>query len=500
MHRVETRSNRVSHSATRDAREFLVSRRDFFSRVGDGLFGAALAYLLGADLFPYNVALASNASPKVYDLKPRRPHFEPKAKAVIHLFMNGGPSQVDLFDPKPSLKKYEGQPPSRELANDIEFIEQAGGLMPSPFKFSKRGDSGIELSELMPHLSQQADNISLIRSMFTTHFNHEPAVYFMQTGRAFSGSPCLGSWVVYGLGSESQNLPAYVVLDDPKGLPVNGIQNWQSGWLPPVYQGTRMRSEGAPLLNLQLQEDFPSPVLDVARAILNRLDTAHRVERPLYPQLDARIASYELAARMQLSATDALDTSQESEQTREMYGLNQEVSASYGRRCLMARRLVERGVRFVQIYIESQIWDNHSNLQKDLRYCCEKTDRPVAALLTDLKQRGLLDSTLVVWGGEFGRLPFSQVGPDQGNAGRDHGPGGFTVWLAGGGIKAGMVYGATDEIGYKAVENPVSVHDFHATLLHQLGMNHRDLVYDHHGLNERLTGVEPARVVEEILA
>jgi uncharacterized protein (DUF1501 family) len=259
-----------------------------------------------------------------------------------------------------------------------------------------------------------------------------------------------------------------------------------------------MRSEGSPLLNLKAQDEFPRPVSDLARSIVRRLDSNHRQARPGNPELDARIASYELAARMQMSATDALDISQESAATHEMYGLNNEVTASYGRRCLMARRLVERGVRFVQIFIESQIWDNHSNLSTELSACCAKTDQPAAALLRDLKQRGLLDSTLVIWGGEFGRLPLSQMRSK--TAGRDHGPGGFSSWLAGGGVKKGYVYGATDDIGYKAVVDPVSPHDFHATILHLLGMDHEKLVYNHNGLNERLSGVEPARVVDRILA
>ena len=477
----------------------LPSRRDFFGRAGDGLFGGALAYLLGSDLFVTNPALAASAS-RVADLRPRPSHFEPKAKAVIHLFMNGGPSQVDLFDPKPVLEKFSGQLPSREVANNIENIEEAGGLMPSPFKFSRFGQSGTEIADVLPNLANHVDDIALIRSMYTTHFTHEPAIFIMQTGRMLSGRPSMGAWIVYGLGSENQNLPAYVVLDDPKALPINGIQNWQSGWLPPVFQGTRMRSEGSPLLNLQPRKEFPGRVLEVARSILNRLDQDHRIQHPGYSELDARISSYELAARMQMSATDALDVSQESLATKEMYGLNNELTASYGRRCLMARRLVERGVRIVQIYIESQIWDNHSNLEKGLRYCCGKTDQPVGALLKDLKQRGLLDSTLVVWGGEFGRMPFAQMVSSMKNVGRDHGPGGFTVWMAGGGIKGGTVYGATDEIGYKAVENPVSVPDFHATILYLLGMNHRDLVYNHQGLDERLTGVVPAQVVKRIVA
>ncbi len=474
----------------------LSSRRELFSSLGNGFFGGALAYLLGKDVLSSEPLLADTA--QVADLKPRRPHFKPRARSVIHLFMNGGPSQIDLFDPKPMLKKYEGQPPGRDLANDVEQIASVGALMPSPFKFQQHGKSGMEISELLPFLSRKVDDIALVRSMFTTHFNHEPAIFLMQSGRTITGRPSLGAWVAYGLGSENQNLPAYVVLDDPKQLPVNGIQNWQSGWLPPIYQGTRLKSHGSPLLNLQPREEFPSPVLNLARSILKRLDQDHLLRHPSQPELQARITNYELAARMQISASDALDLSQESPATHEMYGLNDEATASYGRRCLMARRLVERGVRFVQLYIEEQIWDQHSNLEGGLRYACGKTDQPIHALLTDLKQRGLWDSTLVVWGGEFGRLPLSQH-PDK-EVGRDHGPPGFSVWLAGAGIKGGTVYGATDELGHRAVENPVSVHDLHATILHLLGMNHRDLVYRREGRNERLTDEFPARVVEGILA
>lgn len=473
-----------------------ISRRNFFSRVGDGLYGAALAYLLSADLFSTPSLAAERQS---YRLMPRRPHFEPKAKSVIHLFMNGGPSQVDLWDPKPMLEKYSGKPPGRDLANDIEFLSEAGGLMPSPFKFAKHGDSGIDVSELLPQLAQRTDDIAVIRSMFTTNFNHEPAIFIMQSGRMFTRRPSLGAWVVYGLGSENENLPAYVVLDDPKGLPVNHIQNWQAGWLPPLYQGTRVRSQGSAFLNLKPRKEWPAPVVDLSRSLRRHLDAAHRDRRPGNPELDARIANYELAAGMQMSATDALDISQESPATQEMYGLNDEVTASYGRRCLMARRLVERGVRMVQIYIETQIWDNHSDLEPSLRYCCSKTDKPIAALLKDLKRCGLLDSTLVIWGGEFGRLPLAQAKPGE-RAGRDHGPGGFSVWMAGGGVRGGTVYGATDEIGYKAVENPVSVHDFHATILHLLGIDHRELIYEQEGRPERLTDEFDARVVKEIIA
>jgi hypothetical protein len=475
------------------------SRRDFFSRVADGLHGAALAYLLGSDLYTANPALAAveEATRRSFDLKPRKPHREAKAKSVIHLFMNGGPSQVDLLDPKPALEKYAGQAPSRDLASEVRAVRETGGLMPSPFKFVRYGKSGIEMSELMPHTGKCVDDIAVIRSMFTTHLSHENALFIIQTGRMLPGRPSLGSWIVYGLGSENQNLPAYVVLDDPKGLPINDIQNWQAGWLPGVYQGTRVRSEGAPLLNLKSSDEWPSPVTDLARSLLHRLDAAHRDARPGNPDLDARISSYELAARLQLEASDALDLAKEAPATLEAYGINDPVTESYGRRCLIARRLVERRVRMVQIYIEGQIWDNHNEIVKGLRANCAKTDKPIGALMTDLKQRGLLDSTLIVWGGEFGRLPIAQKpGP---TAGRDHGPSGFSVWMAGGGVKGGMTYGATDEIGYKAAENRVSVHDFHATILHQLGLNHRDLVFQKEGRNERITDEFPARVVQEIL-
>jgi hypothetical protein len=477
-----------------------ISRRDFFTRASDGLCGAALAYLLGRDLFVPNPALASGTR-HLHDLKSRPPQFDSKAKAVIQLFMSGGPSQVDLFDPKPALAKYAGQLP-RAFLDNVESVGAAGGLLPSPFKFAKQGQSGTEISEVLPCLSECVDDIVLIRSMWTSHFNHDPAIFMMNSGRALPGSPTMGAWVVYGLGSENQDLPAYVALDDPKMMIIGGIQNWQSGWLPPVYQGTRLRTVGSPLINLRPQEEFPSPVLELSRSLLRRLAEAHRDQRPGQPELDARIASYELAARMQISATDALDVSKESPPTHEMYGLNDEVTSSYGRRCLMARRLVERGVRIVQIFMNctggnNNPWDHHGNIQKSLRQSCAETDKPVAALLKDLKQRGLLESTLVIWGGEFGRLPLSQGGVDPG---RDHGANGFSIWMAGGGVKGGTVYGATDEFGYHAVENKVGVHDFHATVLHLLGMNHEELVYNHHGLNERLSGVEPAKVISGIIA
>ena len=483
-----------------ESRQSGLTRRGFFSRFGDGVHGVALASLLAGDLFTSSPALyaAGTESAPPTDLKPRKPHFPPKAKAVIHLFMNGGPSHVDLFDPKPLLRKFAGSPPNRDILSEIEFANEVGTMLPSPFQFARRGKCGMELSEVLPHLGECADDITLIRSVYSESFNHEPALYLMHSGRTIPGRPSLGAWVVYGLGSENQNLPAYVVLDDPKRLPINGIQNWQAAWLPPVFQGTRFRSEGLPLLNLKAREDLPSPLVQAQRDLLRQLDDAHRHERPWQPDLDARITSYELAANMQMEATDALDISKESQKTQEMYGLDNELTASYGRRCLMARRLIERGVRFVQIFIEGQIWDAHSELEESLRSSCGRTDQPVAALITDLNQRGLLESTLIIWGGEFGRLPLSQVG--RASVGRDHGPSGFAMWMAGGGVKSGYVHGATDDIGYKAVEGRVSAHDFHATMLHLLGLHFRELVYPRSGLNERLTDQYPARVVQEILA
>ena len=467
----------------------MTTRRDFFSRMSDGLMGTALASLFAENLI---------AAPKLDDLTPKKPHHAPRAKSIIQLFMNGGPSQVDLFDYKPALAKHAGQAPSRDLAAEVPAVRETGGLMPSPYKFSKHGQSGIELSEMLPHLSKVVDDICVVKSMYTTHLAHEAALFLMHGGRILPTRPSLGAWITYGLGSENQSLPAYVVLDDPKGPPVNFISNWQSGWLPAVYQGTRVRSEGSPILNLQAKQEYPSMVVDLSRSLLRRMDTAHRDRHPGNAELQARIANYELAARMQMEATDALDLAKESEATKAAYGLNDERKASYGRRCLMARRLVERGVRLVQIYIEGQIWDNHNKLRPGLEYACGKTDQPAAALIQDLKERGLLDSTLVVWGGEFGRLPIAQdPGP---NAGRDHGPSGFSIWMAGGGIKGGTTYGSTDEIGYRAAENKVSIHDFHATVLHMLGMNHRNLVFEREGRQERITDEFQARVLTEIIS
>ena len=481
-----------------------VTRRRFFDRIGDGLGGAALAWLFSRDLFGGSGLLADEATLRplgVYDVAPKTPPAPPKAKAVIQLFMQGGPSQMDLLDPKPKLDQLHGEGYFDKVAADLTGPEQAGKLFRSPWKFQQHGESGLAMSELLPHLATVADELAVVRSMHTTHPNHEPAIFKYQSGRLIQGLPSLGSWVVYGLGTENQNLPAFVVLAAEGSPPVNGSQNWHNGLLPPVYQGTPLRTQGAPLLNLTREVAQPQGALAVEQDLLRRLDLIHRRRRPGHLQLDARIASYNLAARMQLEATDALDLSQESKETLDSYGVGGKVTDNYARRCVMARRLVERGVRFVQICTQRQIWDNHSGIIGGLKNCCGRTDQPIAALLKDLKQRGLLEDTLVVWGGEFGRMPIAQI-PDRKNlstAGRDHNPRGFSVWPAGGGVKAGTVYGATDELGYEAVENRVSVTDFHATLLHLLGMHHEGLYFEHNGLEEKLTSVFEARVVHELI-
>ena len=471
-----------------------LSRRSFCTSIADGLSAAALLHLFGNDLR----ASEQRGSP---DLRARATHFPAKAKSVIHLFMNGGPSQMDLFDPKPELDRHHGESYFDKIAGEVENVADAGALMRSPFKFAQHGECGMWVSNALPHLTRHVDDIALIRSLHTTNITHEPALYIIQTGQMPSGYPTLGSWVVYGLGSESQNLPAYVVLDDPLGLPINGVENWHAGFLPPIYQGTRFRSTGSPVLNLRPETADAPEIARVQRDLLSRLDRLHQRQRPAQPNLDARIASYELAARMQMSATDALDLSQETTQTQALYGIGTQPTDSYGRRCLIARRLVERGVRFVQLFINAQIWDNHTGIATDMKAACDRTDLPIAGLLQDLKQRGLLDETLILWGGEFGRLPIAQLpkDKDERKAGRDHNKNAACCWFAGGGVRGGTTYGSTDDLGFAAVENRVSVPDFHATILHLLGLNHEELFVNEHGLKEKLTGVQPARVVREIV-
>ncbi|MFO0806422.1 MAG: DUF1501 domain-containing protein [Gemmataceae bacterium] len=455
-----------------------LTRREAINRLGGGLGSVALAAFLAEE------RARAEGNPK--------PHHAPKATAVIQLFMHGGPSHVDLLDPKPMLDKFDGKAPPAEAADDEKLT---GNLLKSPFKFAPAGKSGTPFSEVLPQTANHADDIAVIRSMFTEHRNHEQALWMMHTGLTVSGRPSLGAWAAYGLGSENKNLPAYVVLPDPKGLPVDGIRNWASGWMPPTYQGTQFRSEGTPVLNLTPRAARAANV-DKGRAdLLAELNAAHKAARPGELELDARIASFELAARMQLSATSALDLSQEPLKVQEKYGLNNPVTRGYGLRCLMARRLVERSVRFVQVFMAGQPWDTHSNNTAGTRACCQQTDQPVAALLADLKQIGLLENTLVIWGGEFGRTPGAQ-----GKDGRDHHPYGFSVWLAGGGVKGGTVYGATDDFGYRAVTDRCKVSDLHATVLHLLGLDHKRLNYHHHGRDERLTDVFDAKPVKAVLA
>ena len=465
------------------------TRREALSRLGGGFGGLVLAALLG------DRAVRADEPPALrtdFNVRPRPVHVPARAKSVIQLFMHGGPSHVDLLDPKPMLTKHDGQPPPKEVADDEKLT---GNLFKSPYRFGRHGSSGLEFSETLPHIARHADQIAVVRSMFTMHRNHEQAIWAMHTGLTIAGRPTLPAWVAYGLGTENQELPAYVVLPESRGLPVDGIRNWSNGWLPPVYQGTPFRSEGLPVLNLRPRTPRPAEVERGRLDLLSQLNIEHRERHPGELELDARIASFELAARMQLSATDALDLSQESTATQAMYGLDRPITRSYGARCLMARRLVERGVRFVQIFMAGQPWDTHANNAVGTRSCCEQTDLPVAGLLTDLKQRGLLEQTLVVWGGEFGRTPGSQ-----GKDGRDHHPYGFSIWLAGGGIAGGQTYGATDDFGYHAVADRCHVSDLHATILQLLGLDFNRLSFPRQGRDERLTDVHPAKILTRLLA
>jgi hypothetical protein len=468
------------------------TRREWVRHVGAGFGGAALASMLAEDLRAADPHAKERTPERTDDLKPKPPHFTPKARSVIQLMMPGGPSHVDMLDPKPALERHDGKRYPGVV--DAMNADKVGAVMRSPFRFAKHGNSGIDVSDLLPYLARVVDKLTVVRSMYTEHINHEPAIWMMNTGRTIPGRPSAGSWVVYGLGTENQNLPAYVALEDPKGE-LDGIRNWSAGWLPPLYQGTPFRAVGSPVLNLKPSRTLTSEVQSRRQAYLSALAEDHRRSHPGESELAARIASYELAARMQISASDALDLSKESDATREAYGLNDEVTASYGRRCLMARRLVERGVRFVQVFMDF-VWDQHTNLETGLRENCARTDRPAAALVADLDRLGLLNQTLVMWGGEFGRLPVSESGN-----GRDHNPRGFTCWLAGGGVKSGHIHGATDEFGYEAVTDRVSVPDLHATMLHLLGLDFKRLTYPVHGLEEGLIStIYKPRVVTEIFA
>jgi hypothetical protein len=457
----------------------------------------ALAYLLGREGL-----LAGEPKKPVenlpLDLRARPPAFAPRATAMISLFMHGGPSHVDLLDPKPELTGHHGDEYEGEVV--FSFVNRASKkLLGSPWKFAKHGESGTEVSELLPEIAGIVDDVCVVRSMHTGHNGHEVSIRYFHGGIAgITGRPTLGSWVVYALGSESQELPAYMVLTDPGGPPVDAGHNWSSGFMPPLYQGTVLRPKEPRVLNLDPPAGLGGEEQARNLSFLEALNRRHLEGHPGELDLEARIRSYELAAAMQTAAKEALDVSREPGYIRAMYGLDEDHTREYGTRCLIARRLVERGVRFVQLFLGGQPWDNHNHIQKSLPEICRRTDKPAAALVKDLKQRGLLETTLVHWGGEIGRLPVSEGALDA-SAGRDHNGQGFSIWLAGGGIKGGMTYGATDEVGHRAVEGVVTPNDFQATVLHQLGLDHERLVYHANGREQRLTDGRPARVVREIL-
>jgi Protein of unknown function (DUF1501) len=466
--------------------DFRLTRRAFLARHAGGLGSLALAHLLAAD---------GAAAPSHDPLAPKVPHHPPRARAVICLFQHGGPSQVDLFDAKPELTRQHGKPYSGNL--EAHFHTQVGKVLGSPYRFQKCGRSGIELSELLPHTGRIIDDATLVRSMVSDSVDHEAALRFIHSGKTFPGRPAWGSWVLYGLGSMRQDLPAYVVLSDPGGLPVDGTNNWSSGFLPAVYQGTPFRASGAPVANLAPPAGLPAAGRRNQLDFLAELNAAHLRRHPGNTELEARIGHYELAAKMQTSVPAVLDISGETAETRRLYGLDNPKTAEYGKRCLLARRLIEAGVRFVQVFLSGQPWDTHDKNAARLKDLCAMTDQPSAALVTDLKRRGLLDSTIVLWTGEFGRLPVSQ-----GADGRDHNRHAFSLWIAGGGFKKGYVHGATDEFGYRSVKDVVRVPDLHATLLHALGLDHTRLTVFHEGRQDSLTdsGVTRADLVEALLA
>ncbi|TWT78302.1 hypothetical protein Pla123a_10930 [Posidoniimonas polymericola] len=467
------------------ANQTTASRREFFATCGMGMGGLMLGGLL-----------ANNASAAAEQFATREPHFPGRAKHVIHLFMNGGPSHIDTFDPKPILEKYAGKPlPFANLGTE----RPTGGALPSPFKFKKHGQSGIEVSELFPHVARSIDDIAVVRSMHADVPNHEPSLLLMNCGDGRLIRPSVGSWVTYGLGSENQNLPAFVSLCP--GYPIQESQNWQAGFLPGVYQATHVNTKHTRVEDLIANIDNRRTARTDQRRqldLLGSLNERHAEARGDDPQLEAQIKSFELAYRMQVEATDAFDVTREPQHVLDMYG-----PGLQARQMLVARRLVERGVRFVQVWHgDGQPWDHHDDIEQGHRRLAQESDQAIGALLVDLKQRGLLDETLVLWGGEFGRTPVVELpkeGANQGKLnGRDHNHHGFTVWMAGGGIRGGMVHGATDECGFRAVENKVHVHDLHATMLHCLGFDHERLTYRYAGRDFRLTDVHGS-VVHDLL-
>ncbi len=471
------------------SRELPFARRDFLSRCGMGLGMTALSALCGRDALG-----VASTNP----MSPRGPHFAPKAKRIIHLFMNGGPAHMDTFDPKPELTKWSGKalPEGRRLATE----RKTGAAFGSPFRFNRHGKSGLQVSEIFPHVAAHADELCVIRSMQADLPNHEPSLMLMNCGDARLPRPSMGSWVTYGLGTENENLPGFVVLC-PNGYPITETSNWRSAFLPGIYQGTYVDpTKGGPnevIANLKPSRGLERQSRQLA--LLRELNHEHAETRGPDPRLEARIQSFELAYRMQMEASDAFDVSKESAKVRELYG-----SGIHAKQCLIARRLVERGVRFVQLWHgKDQPWDSHDDIEKNHRRLATECDQAIGALLTDLKRSGLLEETLVLWGGEFGRTPTVELPKPGSNGrkvnGRDHNHHGFSMWMAGGGVKAGYVHGATDEFGFRAVENPVHVHDLHATMLHLLGFDHEEFTYRYAGRDFRLTDVH-GKLVTDLIA
>ena len=475
-----------------------LNRRHFLQNGAFSLAPVALASLL-----QQRQAQAEPAKPlselEGLSLAAKKAHHAPRAMAMISLFMQGGPSQVDLLDPKPELTRLDG----KEFPGKVKYDDAGGAstkVLGSPWKFKPRGQCGTEVSELLPHLSGVVDDLVVIRSMQTGVNNHGQSIHAMNSGRIQQGRPSLGSWLTYGLGAETEQLPAFVAMTDPKGLPVEGVLNWSNGWLPSLYQGTVIRPREPRILNLEAPSQLRGRTQRNYLDFLRQLNLEHITEHSDRGELQARIANYELAARMQTAALEALDIRQETVATYRLYGIDRKETQEYGTRCLMARRLIERGVRFVQLFTQNQYWDHHRKIISGLPKACLKTDQPIAGLMIDLKQRGLLDNTIVHWGGEMGRLPVIQNDAGRDQIGRDHNTYGFSMWLAGGGFRAGCTYGNTDEFGHRAVENPVNHYDYHATLLHLLGLDPDQLSYQRNGQEDSLLSGQGGKVVTEILA
>ena len=473
------------------------TRRHFLASSAMSASSVAIAWLLHQEKLLAKPAKPDLSAPR-YTLDAKRPPRPARAEAMISLWMQGGPSHLDLFDPKPQLQKHDGKTFPGEIKYD-NAAQASARVLGSPWKFAKRGECGTELSELLPHLANVIDDVCLIRSMHTGVNNHGQSIQAMNTGQILAGRPVLGSWLTYGLGSQTQDLPAYVALIDPGQLPVMGVENWNNGYLPALYQGTVVRPQEPRILNLTPPGRLKGAAQDRYLGFLGALNRRHLEQRPGESDLEARIASYQLAARMQTAAKEALDLSQETAATKRLYGMEAAATRSFGERCLIARRLVERGVRCVQVFTENQRWDNHNNIRSALPSACQKVDQASAALVADLKQRGLLDTTLVHWGGEMGRLPVIQNDVGSAKVGRDHNTYGFSMWLAGGGVRGGMTYGSTDDFGHKAVENVVNHYDYHATLLHLFGLDPEQLVHKQNN-RERSLLEGKGKVVHEILS